>query len=90
MILVFSFLGKPTLLVRIISRIVLLPVVAGISYEVLKLSGKYCNSPIMKVIIAPGLWLQKLTTREPDDSQIEVAIKALEAVKPEDINTTEV
>jgi len=83
MILVFSFLGKPGLLLRIVSRILLLPVVAGISYEVLKLSGRYCNSPVMKVIIAPGLWLQKLTTREPDDSQVEVAIRALQAVLPE-------
>jgi len=83
MILVFSFLGKPSLLIRILSRITLLPVVAGISYEVLKLSGKYCNSPVMRVIIAPGLWLQKLTTREPDDGQVEVAIRALKAILPE-------
>lgn len=83
MILIFSFLGKQALIARIISRIILLPVVAGVSYEVLKLSGKYCNTPIMKLLIAPGLWLQRLTTREPDDSQIEVAIKALEAVMPE-------
>lgn len=84
MILIFGFLGKPTLLVRIVSRIVLLPVVAGVSYEVLKLSGKYCHTPLMKIIITPGLWLQKLTTREPDDSQIEVAITSLKAVLPED------
>lgn len=84
MILIFSFLGKQTLIARIISRIILLPVVAGVSYEVLKLSGKYCNTPLVKFLIAPGLWLQRLTTRVPDDSQIEVAIKALEAVLPED------
>jgi len=84
MILIFSFLGKPSLLVRIVSRIILLPVVAGISYEVLKLSGKYCHTLLMKTIIAPGLWLQRLTTREPDDAQIEVAIRALEAVLPKD------
>ncbi len=83
MILIFSFLGKQTLIARIISRIILLPVVAGVSYEVLKLSGKYCNTPLVKFLIAPGLWLQKLTTRVPDDSQIEVAISALEAVLPE-------
>lgn len=84
MILIFGFLGKPSLLMRIVSRIVLLPVVAGVSYEVLKLSSKYCNSPIMKIIIAPGLWLQKLTTRPADDSQLEVAIQALKAVLPDD------
>lgn len=82
MILIFGFLGKPSLLVRIVSRIVLLPVVAGVSYEILKLSGKYCHTLIMRIIIAPGMWLQKLTTREADDSQLEVAIQALRAVLP--------
>jgi uncharacterized protein YqhQ len=82
MILIFGFLGKPSLLVRIVSRIVLLPVVAGVSYEVLKLSGKYCHTLPMKILIAPGMWLQKLTTREADDSQLEVAIQALSAVLP--------
>ncbi len=82
MIFLFSFLGKPTLLVRIAAKIALLPVVAGISYEIIKLSGKYAQSPLMKIIIIPGLWLQKLTTREPDDGQVEVAIKALTAILP--------
>lgn len=82
MILVFGFLGKPSLPVRIISRILLLPVVAGISYEILKFSSRHMNSKIVRALIAPGLWLQKLTTREPDDSQIEVAIKALQTVLP--------
>lgn len=82
MILIFGFLGKPDLLVRVVSRIVLLPVVAGVSYEVLKLSGKYCHTMLMKTLIAPGMWLQKLTTREADDSQLEVAIQALYAVLP--------
>lgn len=80
MILLFGFFGKPDLLQRIALKISLLPIVSGISYELIKLSGKYSNSPFMKVVIAPGLWLQKLTTREPDDSQIEVAIKSLQAV----------
>ncbi|MBU7007348.1 DUF1385 domain-containing protein [Phosphitispora fastidiosa] len=80
MVFVFSFLGKQDLVMRIASRIALLPVVAGISFEILKLSGKYCNSPLMKVLITPGLWLQKLTTREPDDSQLEVAIASLKSV----------
>lgn len=82
MILVFGFLGKPGLVVRIVSRVVLLPVIAGISYEVLKLSAKYCNTLPMRILIAPGMWLQKLTTREADDSQLEVAIQALRAVFP--------
>jgi len=95
MVFIFSFLGKQDLLMRIVSRILLLPVVAGVSYEVLKLSGKYCNSPLMKIIITPGLWLQKLTTREPDDSQLEVAIASLksvlakEEVSPEELSPEE-
>jgi len=83
-ILIFSFLGKQALWLRILSKLTLMPLVAGVSYEVLKYSGCHVDSPLMKVIIAPGLWLQKLTTREPDDSQLEVAIKALEAVLPEE------
>ena len=82
MILIFSLLGKQDLVMRIVSRIVLLPVVAGVSYEVLKLSAKYCDSALMKIIITPGLWLQKMTTRDPDESQIEVAVQALKAVLP--------
>ncbi|WP_418792610.1 DUF1385 domain-containing protein [Phosphitispora sp. TUW77] len=89
MVFIFSFLGKQDLLMRIGSRILLLPVVAGVSYEVLKLSSKYCNSPLMKIIITPGLWLQKLTTREPDDSQIEVAIASLKSVLAKEEGFTE-
>ena len=82
MILIFSLFGKQDLVMRIVSRIVLLPVVAGVSYEVLKLSAKYCDSALMKIIITPGLWLQKMTTRDPDEGQIEVAVQALKAVLP--------
>jgi uncharacterized protein YqhQ len=60
------------------SRVVLLPLIAGISYEFLKWSAKNDNSPLVKMIIAPGLALQRLTTREPDDSQMEVAIRSME------------
>lgn len=80
-ILMFSFLGWPDLWERILSRIVLLPVVAGISYEIIRFAGR-SKSKVTQIAILPGLWLQKLTTREPDDSQVEVAIQALEAVKP--------
>ncbi|MTI83574.1 MAG: DUF1385 domain-containing protein [Firmicutes bacterium] len=79
-ILVFSLLGEQVLWWRILSRILLLPVVAGLSYELLKLSAKYEGSMLFKAIIAPGKWLQGLTTREPDNSQVEVAISALGAV----------
>lgn len=76
----FSFLGKQEMLTRIASRFLLVPLIAGVSYEFLKFSGKYPNHPILKVFILPGLWLQQLTTREPDEKQIEVAITALKKV----------
>ena len=58
----------------------LIPVIAGISYEILRISAKFCNNKFFKAIIAPGMWLQKLTTREPDDKQVKVAIHALKSV----------
>ena len=79
-VIVYSFLHTPQLWWRILSRVLLLPVIAGIGYEILKFSGKHAAHPLMRILIAPGLWLQKLTTREPEESQLEVAIKALEAV----------
>jgi uncharacterized protein YqhQ len=77
-ILVFTLIPKDAhFMVKLLSRIVLLPVIAGISFELLKLSGKFRNNIIVHILIAPGLWLQRLTTREPDDSQIEVAIASI-------------
>ena len=64
---------------RVLVRIILLPVIAGISYEVLKLAGRSEN-PIINILSKPGLAIQKMTTKEPDDSMIEVAIQAVEAV----------
>lgn len=81
-IVIFSFLGWPNLLLRIVSRIVLLPVVAGVSYEVLKWFGR-SESKFAKTLMYPGLILQRLTTRTPDASQIEVAIASLKAVLPD-------
>ncbi len=81
-IFLFAFLGKQVLWWRILSRLLLMPLVAGISYELIKLSGKYGTRPLVKILIGPGLMLQKLTTREPDDSQVEVAVKALEGILP--------
>ena len=77
-IFMFSFLGWPSLWERIISRVLLLPVVAGISYELIRFAGRSKNK-IVHAISLPGLWLQYLTTREPDDSMIEVAVKSLKA-----------
>lgn len=81
-ILLFSFLGWPGVIMRIVSRIIFLPVVAGLSYELIKWLGK-SESKLAKILAYPGLMLQKLTTREPDGSQLEVAMAALKAVLPD-------
>ena len=78
-IILFSFFGWPNPIIRIIMRIVCVPIVAGISYEIIKLLGKY-NNILTKTVAYPGMMLQKLTTKEPDDKQLEVALKALDAV----------
>lgn len=82
-IFVFAFLGWPDLWLRILSRVILLPMVAGISYEIIKLSANSDNC-VLGWAIKPGLWLQYMTTREPDDDMIEVAIESAKAVLPED------
>ncbi len=76
-ILVFSFFGWPSVLGRIGLRLALLPLVAGISYELIML-GSRTRNPLFNLLLLPGLWLQRLTTRDPDDEQLEVAIAALE------------
>lgn len=84
-IFVFALLGRPPLLLRILYRVLLIPVISGISYELIKLAGKYSKHKIINIIFYPGLLLQKITTREPDDSQIEVAISSFNRViKSED------
>jgi uncharacterized protein YqhQ len=80
-ILVFSFVPQGwSFAYKFLSRIVLIPLIAGSSFEILKLSAALKDNPVMNLIIQPGLLLQRLTTREPDDAQIEVAISALAAV----------
>jgi uncharacterized protein YqhQ len=83
-ILVFSLFGRPPLLVRVLIRIVLIPVIVGIAYEWLKFGARHGDSWWMRVLLSPGLLMQKLTTREPDDGMIEVAITALKKVLVED------
>jgi uncharacterized protein YqhQ len=78
-VLVFSLMGRPALWLRIVERLAIIPLVAAFSYEIIKFAGKYEDALAMKVLMAPGLLLQKLTTRQPDDSQLEVAIEALKA-----------
>ncbi len=81
-ILLFSLFGWPSLPLRIAIRLTLLPVIAGIAYEAIRLTAK-SRSPLVRLIAVPGLWLQRLTTIEPDEGQIEVAVTALQAVLDE-------
>ena len=76
-IAVFTFIGRPSLPISIASRIVLVPVIAGISYEIIRFSGAHSGNLLVKLVVYPSLALQALTTRQPDDAQIEVAIDAM-------------
>lgn len=87
-ILVFSVVTWSSVLIRVALKFLMLPVVIGIAYEIIKLAGRYDN-PVTRIISAPGLWLQRLTTNEPDDSQIEVAIASMLPVIPEEKGTDE-
>ena len=78
-VLVHAFMGWPSLWLRVASRLLVLPLIAGLSYELLKWAGRSDNI-IVKILSLPGLYLQKLTTREPDFSQLEIAIAATKAV----------
>lgn len=78
-IILFSFFGWPNPLLRVVMRILCIPIVAGISYEIIRFLGKY-NNKFTKIVAYPGMMLQKFTTKEPDDSQLEVALEALKAV----------
>jgi uncharacterized protein YqhQ len=84
-ILVFSFVPKGApFYVKALSRLVFIPVIAGLSYEIIKFSAGRMKNPVMAALVAPGLWLQRLTTKEPSDDQLEVALKALtEAISME-------
>jgi len=79
-IFVFAFFGRPTWYWLIATRILLLPVIAGIAYEVIRFAGKHAGNRILMTLLAPGLWLQRLTTREPTLAQLEVSIRALRKV----------
>jgi uncharacterized protein YqhQ len=79
-IFVFAFLGQPAWYWLIASRILLLPLIAGLAYELIRFAGKHTGNRILMTLLAPGLWLQRLTTREPTLDQIEVSIRALREV----------
>ncbi len=78
-VILFFFIRVDNPVYRVLIRIALIPVIAGISYEIIRLAGK-SNNILVRIISAPGMWLQRLTTREPDESMVEVAIAAVEAV----------
>jgi uncharacterized protein YqhQ len=79
-IFVFAFFGRPVWYWLIASRILLLPVIAGIAYELIRFAGRHTGNRILMTLLAPGLWLQRLTTREPTLDQLEVSIRALKEV----------
>ena len=81
-VLVFSVLPWSSTGLRVLLKLLLLPLVMGVSYEILKLCGRYDNF-VTRIVSAPGLWLQRITTKEPDDSMIECAIAAVTPVLPE-------
>ena len=83
-VLLSSLIGRPPLVWRLLSRLALVPVVAALSYELMKLSVRNQQNPLIKLLVTPGLWLQRLTTREPQEGMLEVAIAALQRALAED------
>src|SRR5436190_755547 len=79
-IFVFAFFGRPAWYWLIATRILLLPVIAGLAYELIRFAGKHTGNRVVMTLLAPGLWLQRLTTREPSLDQLEVSIQALREV----------
>ena len=76
-IVAFALVGRPALWLMVLSRFLLIPVIAALGYEVIHFGARHTKNILVRIVLAPGLWLQRLTTREPDDSQIEVALCAL-------------
>jgi uncharacterized protein YqhQ len=79
-LVVFVFLGTPPIWLRIVERIALIPVIAALAYEILRIAQRFGDNPVFELIYRPNIWLQSLTTRDPDDAQIEVAIAAINRV----------
>lgn len=79
-IVVFSLVGRPSLWLMVLSRILLIPVIAALGYEVIYFGANHIKNALVRAVLAPGLWLQALTTKEPEDSQIEVALSAIKKV----------
>jgi uncharacterized protein YqhQ len=87
-VLLFAPLNPPSLLWRLISRLALLPILTGISYEFIRLTSRFADRPWMQILIKPNMALQRLTTREPEDDMLEVAIAALKAVLVDEKTTS--
>ncbi len=83
-VLVFALLGRPAMFWLVTSRILLVPVIAAIAFEVIRIAGSHTNHPLVRAALWPGLMLQRLTTREPDDSMLEVAIASFKCVAARD------
>jgi uncharacterized protein YqhQ len=79
-IFVFSLIGRPALWLMALARILLIPVIAALGYEFTYFAGRHTGNPIVRALVVPGLWLQELTTAEPDDNMVEVAVTALNRV----------
>ena len=79
-VFVFSMFGTPGLLWRLLSRVIAIPIIAGLAYEALRLGARFPDSMWMRALMGPGIWLQKITTQEPDGSQIEVAVASFREV----------
>jgi len=87
-IFVFALVGRPVWYWLIVSRILLLPVIAGLAYELIRYAGKHQENRVLMTLLAPGLWLQRLTTREPTLDQVEVSIRAIEEVRRREAGET--
>jgi uncharacterized protein YqhQ len=79
-IFVFAFVGRPVWYLLILSRVILIPLIAGVSYEIIKFAGRHEDNLFVRAIMSPGLALQWMTTKQPDSAQVEVAIAALEKI----------
>lgn len=88
-IALFSLIGDVSWPWKIVSRLIGIPLISGLSYEVIRFAGRHQDNPVVRLIMMPGLGLQRMTTRQPDESQVAVAIAALKAVLEKDSGETE-
>jgi uncharacterized protein YqhQ len=83
-VLLITWLGEIDIVTRLLTHLPLIPLVGGVSYEIIKASARRSDTTLGKIVVAPGLWLQKITTKEPNGSQLEVALVALRCALGED------